>query len=709
MDAPYLNMPFTMRSHIFISLLIIALYLTNGTCNSGSNWRTIEDQSIKRAKIRQRASMSANYILVPAGSVSTFVPRQKETTRRRYRRSTIALKPNIVYLEIDSTVQTRYSDTEARSELSNNESQDVEGTFIIYLPQTCFISNFTMTIDGVLYVAKVKSKAQAKQEYEDAKKQKKTAGHVAVDDNNVVDDQRDMEIFTISVNVASMSTAQFSLSFIGLLQRELGTYNHIISIRPGQPVPKLTANINVYESETFTSFTVIEPHDSMGHVTITPLGNNIKNVYYEISLEDQLQVNKTKGVDGNLVIKYDIPHQTNDAGLFVRDAKYFCHYFSPSGLTVLSKRVVFVVDNSGSMSGGKIQQAKDAMVEILKQLITGDWFQIVKFDTEIELYTEGLLPVSETNIKDAQDFVKRALNAAGLTNINEALVKACHLITDAGSNENLANLIVFLTDGQPSTGITNPDQIVKNTVRACGGVGHIYSLGFGFDLDFELLKVLSGRTGGIAKRIYVSSDATVQLQNFFKTIAQPLLIDVHMDYSNMAVPENLTLVSFPSYFEGSELVVCGQLKPNPPLSIVITVIGLSDSTVTMVKTVNTAQSTIPSNAQTFYIDGFTEKLWAYMYIKYLEHLTLGTNNEQQEKLWSNMGTELAISMNLVTPYTSFVIVQPDNSDTTNIVDRTFVRVDPPFLAASSQALSSYINSMLSLAIAFMVLIVKKYN
>ena len=51
---------------------------------------------------------------------------------------------------------------------------------------------------------------------------------------------------------------------------------------------------------------------------------------------------------------------------------YFVHYFSPEGLAPAHKNVVFVIDVSGSMSGLKISQTKDAMRTILVDIREGD-------------------------------------------------------------------------------------------------------------------------------------------------------------------------------------------------------------------------------------------------------------------------------------------------------------------------------------------------
>jgi Mg-chelatase subunit ChlD len=64
---------------------------------------------------------------------------------------------------------------------------------------------------------------------------------------------------------------------------------------------------------------------------------------------------------------------------------YFVHFFAPEDLPPLRKHVIFVLDVSGSMSGRKISQLKEAMTTILSDLNQGDLFSIVTFSTSVQV------------------------------------------------------------------------------------------------------------------------------------------------------------------------------------------------------------------------------------------------------------------------------------------------------------------------------------
>lgn len=72
-----------------------------------------------------------------------------------------------------------------------------------------------------------------------------------------------------------------------------------------------------------------------------------------------------------------------------------------------------------------------------------------------------------------------------------------------------------------------------------GGVP-LYSLAFGQDADLAFLKRLSLRAGAFARKIYEAADAALQLRDFYRQVASPLLSNVTFNYSDTQVCVNVT-------------------------------------------------------------------------------------------------------------------------------------------------------------------------
>jgi hypothetical protein len=82
----------------------------------------------------------------------------------------------------------------------------------------------------------------------------------------------------------------------------------------------------------------------------------------------------------------------------------------------------------------------------------------------------------------------------------------------------VVNVIVFLSDGDPTSGVTDPARITREVAARNKGRVSIYTLGFGFDLKFDLLKNIAYGNRGFANRIYVGQDAGDQLQGFYRFV-----------------------------------------------------------------------------------------------------------------------------------------------------------------------------------------------
>ena len=150
------------------------------------------------------------------------------------------------------------------------------------------------------------------------------------------------------------------------------------------------------------------------------------------------------------------------------------------------------------------------------------------------------------------------------TNINDALLRALeqmklvHLVDT--STHVRVSIIVFLTDGEATSGITNSDHILTNIRESNKGRVSIFTLGLGHGTEFSFLQKVALQNNGYAKRIYEEGDVVVQLQHFYEEISTPLLANVKLGYPHGTVLDtSMTQSHFPIYFNGSELVLVGEV------------------------------------------------------------------------------------------------------------------------------------------------------
>ena len=120
---------------------------------------------------------------------------------------------------------------------------------------------------------------------------------------------------------------------------------------------------------------------------------------------------------GQFIVQYDVDlSSTGGNEIQVLDG-YFVHYFAPDNLQTLPRHVIFVVDVSGSMSGTKLKQTKDAMVTILDDMTEQDYFDIITFSTDVKFWSNKpkAIPTTPSTIRSTQEPTTSPINTNGTT------------------------------------------------------------------------------------------------------------------------------------------------------------------------------------------------------------------------------------------------------------------------------------------------------
>nr|XP_005991801.1 PREDICTED: inter-alpha-trypsin inhibitor heavy chain H3-like [Latimeria chalumnae] len=463
-------------------------------------------------------------------------------------------------IKIDCKVTSRFAHNVITSRAVNRANVSKEAFFDVDLPKTAFITNFSMTIDGVVYAGVVKEKKAAQQQYQQAVSRGQTAGLVKATG-------RKMEKFKVSVNIAAASKVTFELVYEELLKRQFGKYEILIKVKPVQLVKHFQIEAHIFESKGI-SFLEAEGTfltNDLEQVVEKSFSGNKGHVSFKPTLNQQRSCSNcsTSRLDGEFTIKYDV-NRDHTAGDIQIVNGYFVHYFAPASLPRVPKNVVFVIDCSTSMGGQKIRQTREAFLKILGDIHQDDYFAIILFDSRIEVWKPTLIKATPENIDAAKVYV-RNIYQRGATNINDALLKAINLMNQAHESktvpERSTSMIIFMTDGQPTVGESYLPNIQRNVRNGIQGKYTLYILGFGNDVDYAFLEKLALENDGVARRIYEDSDSALQLQGFYEEVANPMLMQIEMNYPENAV-EDLTKTNFKQLYEGSEIVVAGRITDN---------------------------------------------------------------------------------------------------------------------------------------------------
>ncbi|XP_021949887.1 inter-alpha-trypsin inhibitor heavy chain H3 isoform X1 [Folsomia candida] len=649
-------------------------------------------------------------------SIASWASPMTPSYRRKRAITTRLISPEIYSVKINSDIKYRYSRTHVSSSVANRDpSASQEITFNVVLPETAFISKFVMEIENKSYVAYVKEKDEAKKVYAHAQRRGQTAGLLEMRNSNT---------FNVNVNIKAGTEVKFNLTYEELLSRRLGKYEQSINFNPAQArsVKDFQILVTIEESQNITLLRVpnlrndldsnLDFHGNNQDAVISQSGNKA-SISWRPSISDQRNLNAQGLGSGNFVVQYDI-NRTSTGEILLMEG-YFVHFFSPESLPPLRKHVIFVLDISGSMYGRKLKQMKEAQNKILDDMKPDDFLDIVTFSSGVETWStygddipaknmDGPsnhypIPATEENIDLAKTFIN-SLKVKGNTNIHKATLSSINIAKSSILPENVESMIIFLTDGQPTAGVTDPS-IILETIKRENSANFsipIFSLGFGNDVDFPFLRKLSLQNHAFARKIYEGSDAALQMKGFYNEIASPLLSRVSFKYTNNVT--DVTVSEFPTVFNGTEIAVAGRLDPKVVCtlgnsSLVLTekkilnvdIYGIGRNGVISFKppeifcqpidaSITTLNNTVATTSKE---DKFLERLWAYLTIQQLiekdikgEKNISGTEIETPKQ----HAIRLALQYGFVTPFTSLVVVKPEiNENMTGITNTSSVVED----------------------------------
>ncbi|XP_065130719.1 inter-alpha-trypsin inhibitor heavy chain H2 isoform X1 [Paramisgurnus dabryanus] len=559
--------------------------------------------------------------------------------------------------KMESRITSRFVHTTVKSSVVNSGSSAQSIGFNVQIPKRAFINNFTMNVNGITFVGSVKEKSVARKLYAQATARGKAAGIVRTN-------SQAMETFKTEVHVPPGSKVEFELHYQEMLQRKLGFYQHTLHIQPGRLVPLLQVDVYIFEPKGIKSVTASNTlGDQFAELTKITHTKDKAHLVFKPTVQQQRKCENCtdSAVDGTFTITYDVEREGNAGELQVSDG-HFIHFFAPSDLSPLSKNIVFVIDVSGSMWGLKMKQTVEAMKAILDDLSMDDYFSVIDFNHNVRCWSEDLMPATSIQVDEAKKYIQN-IKPNGGTNINEALMRAVQILTKASSrgmlNSHSVSMIILFSDGDPTVGEIKLSTIQKNVKRVMNEEFSLFSLGIGFDVDFDFLERISLDNRGVAQRIFANHDTSEQLKEFYSQVSAPLLRSITIHFPQSVVSD-VTQNRFDKFFRGSELVVAGKVQPTD-LTTLQSLITASAANMDLNIQTDTDIGELDSvlNTQQHSFPGFARQMWAYITVNQLLADRALAPSAIKKRLITQRIVDLAVKHQFVTPLTAMLVESQD--------------------------------------------------
>jgi len=149
--------------------------------------------------------------------------------------------------------------------------------------------------------------------------------------------------------------------------------------------------------------------------------------------------------------------------------------------------ISIVIDRSGSMTGGKLEEAKHAAIDIVSRLHSTDLVCVVVYDSNVETLME-LMPAQV-----AKALIEQKLNqiqTQGTTNLHGGWLRGAEILAPKSNGKEVCR-VILLSDGQTNRGITDFDQICTQVADLAAAGISTTTVGFGLGFNEELMTAMA--------------------------------------------------------------------------------------------------------------------------------------------------------------------------------------------------------------------------
>ncbi len=542
----------------------------------------------------------------------------------------------------------------------NDGKRPIEAVYTFPASTRAAVYGLKMTIGDRTIVAEIRERERARQDYEAARRDGKTA--------TLLEQQRP-NVF--QMNVANIMPGDFirvELSYTELLVPEEGIYEFVyptvVGPRYNSPTAnrgeKWTANPYTREGEApgYTFGIGVDIAAGMPIADVSCPSHKTLKAFSGLSTASvRLDPSEKAGGNRDFILRYRLAGGAVETGLLLyegkgrQDENFFLLMVQPPKRVPVDeippREYIFVVDVSGSMYGFPLEVSKSLLRSLITGLRPADRFNVLLFAGGSSVLAERSLEASEANVARALELIERQRGGGG-TELLPALRRAMVLPRTEGTSR----AVVIATDGYVSVEAEAFDLIRENL-----GEANVFTFGIGSSVNRHLIEGMA--RAGLGEPFVVESEARAAeaAARFRRYIERPVLTDIDLRFEGFDAYD-VEPASVPDLLSERPLVVSGKYRGRA--RGIIAVAGRSgngryDEVISVAERAPRAEN----SALRF--------LWARRRIQLLADY----NSLREDDARIREVTRLGLQYGLLTAYTSFVAIdsRPRNKygDPTRVV------------------------------------------
>ncbi|MHC4385997.1 MAG: VIT domain-containing protein [Planctomycetota bacterium] len=567
---------------------------------------------------------------------------------------------------VNVTINNGFAKTEVDQVFGNNSDTDLEAVYTFPIPKQASLSEVSLWIDGQEVIGEVVEKKKARQIYED---------QVSRGNDTAIAEKNDYMTFDIAVYpVRAGGETRVRLVYYQPLEIDSNIGRYLYPLAEGgvddERIAFWSVDDVVHEAFSFdltlkSAFPVedVRLPGYMDKALIEQAGQAAEEQTGQ-SDEYHIHLESTEGgaLTRDIVVYYrladDIPARVEVVPYRAGDNTdgTFMVVITPAAdLQHITEGVdwVFVLDKSGSMSGGKIATLADGVSKAIGQMNPNDRFRVITFNNGARDFSGGYQNATPGNIQSILGKLS-SLKADGGTNLFAGVKKAYK-----GLDDDRTTNILLVTDGVANVGPTQHSDFLnllqQYDIR-------LFTFVIGNSANQPLMERLAKDSNGFAMNISDSDDIVGRIMQIKSKVLYEGLHDVELIFHGEKV-KDLTPANPGSLYQGQQLVMFGRYNGSGPVRVELRA------------KISGQQHSWDCEADFPEVDTDNleiERLWALSMIdETMQQIREKGEKKSLKKTIMDLGTEYS----LVTDYTSMVVLSEEQMEEAGIQRRNADRVN----------------------------------
>ena len=540
------------------------------------------------------------------------------------------------------------ADVQVSQVYRNEGKRPLEAIYVFPASTRAAVYGMKMIIGERVIEAKISKREDARKEYEQAKQQGKSA--------SLLEQQRP-NVFQMNVaNIMPGDEIRVELKYTELLVPADRVYAFMYptvvgprySNQPAETAPPSERWVqNPYlrqgEAPTYRFDINVNLTSGMPIKEIYCSSHKVSAVYDgPSSAAVKLDPAETSAGNRDFILRYRLDGDRIQSGLLLYEGekeKFFLLMMQPPKRVaqeqIPGREYIFIVDVSGSMFGFPLEISKKLVSNLIGNLRPTDKFNVLLFSGGSSVMSEESAPATAENIQRALFLIDRQKGGGG-TELLPALERALKL----KKPENYSRTVVIATDGYVTV-----EEEVFDLMRKNLGQANMFPFGIGTAVNRHLIEGMARVGMGEPFVITKPDEAPAQAERFRKMIQSPVLTRVKVDFQGFSAYD-VEPIAIPDVLSERPVIVFGKWRGESKGRIALS--GLSgNSSYREVIEVRKGNPSKNNSALRY--------LWARHRITLLsDYNKLRPNDKRTQEV-----TELGLSYNLLTAYTSFIAVDTE--------------------------------------------------